>query len=535
MLSEKIREWLGGQAKVEPTGDLRHGDYTTNLAMVLKRDARELVAELEKTKPPEIARIEVAGPGFINFYLTSEYLQQNLVSIKNDYGHGVALAGQKLMVEYTDPNPFKEFHLGHLMSNAIGETIARLLESQGAEVIRACYQGDVGLHVAKAIWGALKLKDQNPNFKWAGVYAAGAQAYESDEAAKAEITEINKKIYDRSDASINELYDKGRAWSLAEFEKIYQKLGTKFDTHFFESEMVAPGLKLVREFLSRGVFEESEGAVVFKGEKFDPKLHTRVYITAQGLPTYETKELGLHFAKAKKYSPDLSIVITANEQDAVFKVGLEAFKQIDEKLAAKIKHLSHGVLRLPSGKMSSRTGEVITAGAIISQLAAAAGERNAELDRSAREEIAVAALKYQILKQAPGRDVIFDQAKALSLEGDSGPYLQYTAVRAKAVLAKVQNSNAQVQAGEVKAESYLEVVRRLVYFPELVARAAAELAPQLLVSYLTNLAAAFNHFYATERIIGGEYEVQYLELTKALAQTLINGLNLLGIAVPERM
>jgi arginyl-tRNA synthetase len=299
--------------------------------------------------------------------------------------------------------------------------------------------------------------------------------------------------------------------------------------------MVAPGLKLVREFLSRGVFEESEGAVVFKGEKFDPKLHTRVYITAQGLPTYETKELGLHFAKAKKYSPDLSIVITANEQDAVFKVGLEAFKQIDEKLAAKIKHLSHGVLRLPSGKMSSRTGEVITAGAIISQLAAAAGERNAELDQPAREEIAVAALKYQILKQAPGRDVIFDQAKALSLEGDSGPYLQYTAVRAKAVLVKVQNSNAQVQAGEVKAEGYLEVVRRLVYFPEIVARAAAELAPQLLVSYLTNLAAAFNHFYATERIIGGEYEVQYLELTKALAQTLINGLNLLGIAVPERM
>jgi arginyl-tRNA synthetase len=205
------------------------------------------------------------------------------------------------MVEYTDPNPFKPFHIGHLMSNAIGESIARLQEFSGAEVIRANYQGDIGLHVAKTMYCLLRKpeeyirKDESIGeqaFLIGVAYSEGAEAYESDEKAKEEINEINKKLYEKSDKKINELYDWGRDVTLKAFEEIYKDLGTQFKHYFFESVMAPIGESIVRDNLGK-VFEESDGAVVFKAEKHDPKLHTRVFINSKGLPTYETKEIYL--------------------------------------------------------------------------------------------------------------------------------------------------------------------------------------------------------------------------------------------------
>jgi arginyl-tRNA synthetase len=516
MIEAKIREWLGGQAKVEPTGDLAHGDYTSNIAIVTKQDANQLKQELESRLLPEIEQIEVAGPGFLNFFLKPEYLKQNVDEVleqREKYGWGEEFRGQKTMVEYTDPNPFKEFHIGHLMSNAIGESISRLIESGGAEVKRACYQGDVGLHVAKAVWAK-------------GDYVAGAKAYESDEQAKTEIQEVNQKLYQHSDPELEQIYQEGRQKSLEKFEEIYRRLGTRFDFNFFESAMVEPGLKIVREHQSDGVFEESEGAIVFKGEKFNPKLHTRVYITKQGLATYETKELGLHFAKYQQLPFDQSIVITANEQDGVFKVGLEALKQINPDLAAKTKHLSHGMLRLPTGKMSSRTGDVITAESLLATLGENVKEKNADAPIDA---IAVGAIKFEILKQAPGRDIIFDQQKALSLEGDSGPYLQYTGARAHSILGK---SDKTPDATDLETN---EVSRLLTRYPGVVSRAREALAPQLVLNYLLKLAGAFNAYYANNKIIGSPEEASRLALTAAVRQVLANGLWLLGIAAPEQM
>jgi len=515
------------------TNDLINGDYASNAALVLSKKTGEkpnaltakIIAEIVKNQPEYLEKIEVAGAGFINFFLSPKFFAAELgrvLQAGDDYGKGQKLNGQKVVVEYTDPNPFKEFHIGHLMSNAIGEATSRLIEASGAEVKRACYQGDVGLHVAEAIWGW-----QAGEREWGRAYARGSQAHEDKPEARKQIEALNKKIYERSDPELNRLYDEGKRFSLNQFEKIYGRLGTTFDFYFFESESGSFGKKIVEENLGK-IFEPSGGAVVFRGEKWG--FHTRVFVTKDSLPTYEAKELGLAKMKQEQWPHDLSLVVTGNEVNDYFQVVLVAMKEVLPEEAAKTRHLSHGMLRLPSGKMSSRTGKVITAEALIDEVKQLAREKTEQDDIA--EKVAVGAIKYTILKQSPGRDIVFDLNKSVSLAGDSGPYLQYTYVRAKSVLEK---SGHEVHPISDLPEAPSELARLIPRFGETAARAAAEYAPQYLVTYLIDLAGAFNSFYAKNQIIGSQEEEYRLILTSAVAQILKSGLWLLGIPAPERM
>lgn len=428
------------------------------------------------------------------------------------------------------------------MSNAIGESVSRIIEFSGAEVKRANYQGDVGLHTAKAVWGLQQRGSTSllGDSKILGkAYAKGAKAYEEDETAKEEIKEMNKKIYNRSDEKINKLYDNGRKTSLEYFEKIYKKLGTKFDEYFFESETGPVGKKLVEENIGK-VFEESEGAIVFRGEKYG--LHTRVFVNSEGLPTYEAKDLALTKIKKDKFIYDESIVVTANEQKEYYKVVLSAIKQIFPKLAEKSKHIAHGMLRLQDGKMSSRTGDIITGESLIEDVNTKILEKMKNSDIEDREgtseKIGIGAIKYSILKQSTGKDIIFDYDKSLSFEGDSGPYLQYARVRANAVLEKAKFENIKINIKTLKRNTITDdSLEKLLYrFPEIVQRANTEYEPHYITTYLTELAGAFNSFYAKERIIEeGEASIYKVALTKAFETTVKNGLWLLGIKVPNKM
>ncbi len=529
------------EIKIDFPEDFNHGAYTTNVAMALAKQVGEKPIDLaEKIAgklrsnllargggPEGVSEVKVASPGFINFFLTPEFLASVVSEVNQagkSYGLNQSRVGQKVILEYTDPNPFKEFHIGHLMSNTIGEAFSRLVEASGAEVKRACYQGDVGMHVAKAIWGA---RGKNLSVKELGeAYVAGSKAYEENEEAKKEIIEINKKVYDRSDEEINKIYDWGRKVSLDYFETIYQKLGTKFDFYFFESETGKFGAELVKENVGQ-VFEAGEnGAVIFSEQKSG--LHTRVFINSEGLPTYEAKELGLAKIKYDKYPYDLSVVVTGNEINEYFKVLLKALSLIYPELAAKTKHHSHGMLRLPTGKMSSRAGNVISAEALIDEAKTMVRDN---------EEVAIGAIKYAILRQAPGKDIIFDMEKSLSLEGDSGPYLQYALVRARAVLKKAQDNDLHQLTENGPAEFvHGPLEQLLLQYPEVVARAQTELAPQHLVTYLTSLAGAFNAFYAKETIVDQTPASVYrTSLTQAVAHVLHSGLTLLAIPTPEKM
>ena len=363
----------------------------------------------------------------------------------------------------------------------------------------------------------------------------GNKAYEENKEAENEIQEINKKIYERSDDKINDIYDSGRKESLKEFDSIYKRLNTNFDYSFFESESGNVGKELVLDFLKKGIFEESEGAVVFRGEKFG--LHTRVFLNSDKLPTYEAKEVGLAKIKKETFPFDQSITITANEQDAFFDVVEVAIGEVFPELKGKLKHLSHGMLRLPSGKMSSRTGDVITAEALIEEV-----KKKVKGD----EAVAIGAIKYMILRQAVGNDVIFDMEKSVSTEGDSGVYLQYAYARtnsllekAKSLAEKSQTLNTDSQGLTLESETLRnthEIERLLYRFPEVVERAGKEYAPHYITTYLTELAGSFNNFYANEQVIGDSPESGYrLAIVQAFNIVMKNGLGVLGIPAPERM
>ncbi len=521
MIAEDIRKMIEDAGvkhrvfDIEHPDDLAHGDYSSNVALVAKVDPKEIVEKLNKVKPPEIAKIEAVN-GFINFYLSDKFFVESVKRVDEKFGANEHFKGGKVMVEYTDPNVMKPFHAGHLMSNVIGESISRLIEFSGAEVKRANYFSDIGLGIAKAVWG----KRSKPELPWGQAYAYGVAEFDKDQDVEDETKKINVQLYDRSNQELNKIYDEGRKWSLINFDLMYKRLGSKFDYFFPESEMATAGREIVLEFLKRGVFKESEGAVIFEGEKHG--LHNRVFINSQGLPTYEAKELGLTQTKYDKYKFDLSIVITANEQNEYFKVVLAAMAQIFPGLAKKTHHLSHGMLRLPSGKMSSRTGNVILAEDLIDE-----AKKIVKL-----EAVAVGAIKYSILKSAAGQDIIFDFDKSLSFEGNSGPYLQYTYARCRSVLEK---ASSQPLAASRPRE--VGTTERLLYrFPEIVERAQREYAPHYVCTYLHELAQSFNKFYEKNRILDAGDDTPYrLLLTSAVSRTLHNGLWLLGITAIERM
>lgn len=548
---------------IEHPDDFKNGDYSTNVAMVCAKQLRtnpkelagKIIEELNKNLPKEIAKIEVAGPGFINFYLSREFFTESIEEVlkkEEDWGKNNVLNGKKVMVEYTDPNPFKPFHIGHLMANAIGESISRIVEYSGANIIRANYQGDVGPHVAKAIYIMMKNKVEtnsamaefvsvSEQAQYIGrCYSEGSNLYDTNENIKKEIEIINKKVYEKSDVEINKIYNWGREVTLLAFEDIYKILGTKFDYYFFESDMAKVGEKIVKENVGE-IFDESEGAVVFHGENYENKLHTRVFINSQGLPTYEAKEIGLAITKFEKENPDISIVTTAIEQGEYMKVVQKAISLIHPELESKMKHITHGMMKLSSGKMSSRKGNIITGESLLRDSMDMVYEKMSERDFSDEEKkkiaevVGVSALKYSILRSSLGSDIIYDQGKSISFEGDSGPYLQYTAVRANSILKKAENFD--IKNKKEIPDNITELEKLIYQFPEVVKYSYKELEPHNITNYLTGLASSFNSFYGNTQILieSNKYMAYHLDLIKAFYQTMKNGLWLLGIETPDRM
>jgi arginyl-tRNA synthetase len=546
---------------------LDFGDFSTNIAMRLSKEAKlspmvlanKIVEDFRLNMPSCIKEVNVATPGFINIWLNDMAIAQEVINIANKKFENKKERGT-VMVEFTDPNPFKVFHIGHLMSNTIGESIARLYEYRGYKVIRANWQGDVGLHVAKTLWAILSDSNHNNEIidleskslkekvSWLGAkYVIGAKAYDGE--SKKEIDELNEKIFKRTDEEVNGIYDIGRKWSLDYFETIYDILGTKFDNYFFEGIEGRNGETVVREFLKKGFFRESEGAIIFDGTQYG--VHTRVFINSRGLPTYETKEIGLNIEKFKLY-PDLkeSVIITANEQNDYFKVLLKVFSLILPDIGNKTKHIGHGMMRFSSGKMGSRTGNVIAGDSLIQEIKTMVLEKmkdstvnEIEKDMIATQ-IAISAIKFTILRQSIGNDIIFDSSASISFEGDSGPYLQYSAVRAQSVLNKAQSDDKyqdifkQFQSRKFATPDKAGELERLILkFDDIVKRSYDELAPQFVAHYLIKLAGAFNSFYANNIILNEKdgLSAYRLAITQLFRKNMEKGLWVLGIQVPDKM
>lgn len=351
------------------------GDYSTNIVLLiakkLNRSPMELAEEMRQLllseKNEMIKDITVIKPGFINFILTDRALIDSIQNVKHVEETHSSLRGAKVMYEYAHPNTHKQMHIGHMRTLIIGEALSRLSEASGAEVFRANYQGDIGLHVAKALYGVIhtltdkqmEISDlesldifEKMHFLGQG-YARGEREYEEN---KAEIDRINKGLYHK-DSEYMPLYLLTRQWSLDYFSDFYKQFYTRFDRLFFESEIAEHGLSIVKKNIGK-IFEEENGAVIFHGEKYG--LHTRVFITQQGNPTYEGKDIGLGFTQFETFPFDRNIHIVANEQIGYFQVVIKVMQLIDPEKFSGEAHLPMGMVQLKDKKMSSRTGDVLT-------------------------------------------------------------------------------------------------------------------------------------------------------------------------------
>lgn len=528
------------------------GDFSSNVAMVLANKLGDDPMKIARSisngvlskygvqhEGKLLTGAPIAEPGYINFRLSDDALAKQV-----DAKLSKKLVGQEILVEFGDPNPFKEMHIGHLYSYIVGDSIARLLEASGATVRRLSYHGDVGLHVAKAIFGLRELEKEHQDSDKSSpdsvvierenflgkAYAYGADKYENDEPSQKEIDEINLHIYKKDDPKINELWDQGCKLSFDYFDKILDLLSISNDKRYLESQTIAIGKEFVEKNLS-SVFKKSQGAVIYEGEKAG--LHTRVFITSQGLPTYEAKDLGLTELKDQDYPKAArSIIITATEQSEYFKVMLAALAELDKQLAAKTTHLSHGFLSLSSGKMSSRSGNVYGAMELLLEVKTAVHEQYP--DSEVRKEVSFGAVKYAFLKHRLGSDIVLDIKESISLEGNSGPYLQYAFARANSILEKstVVSKKFIVQDFEAGERS---LARKISEYPEVVEKAVAELMPHHITTYLYELAQVFNRFYENSRVIDDPREAIRIKLIEAYADRLKNGLELLNITAPERM
>jgi len=336
---KKIPVFDINEIKIEHPEQEIYGDYSTNIAMIIAKKAKkdpieiaELLTENFKNKIPDLfERIKIIKPGFINFFVSNKYLQRQVKEIlkkKEKFGQLDIGKGKTIMVEYAHPNTHKLFHIGHLRNITNGESIVRILKANNFKVIRANYQGDVGLHIAKCLWAMKKtenledkiktLKNINEKVEFLGErYVAGNKSYEENENAKKEILEINKQIYNK-DPEIEDLRKKTRQWSLDYFEKIYKRVYTHFDRYYFESEVAQLGKEIVLKAVKKGVFEKSKGAIIFPGSKYG--LHDRVFITSENNPTYEAKDMELGRLQFKEYNPDLIIHNVGPEQKEYFQV-----------------------------------------------------------------------------------------------------------------------------------------------------------------------------------------------------------------------
>ena len=525
------------------------GDYATNVAMRLAKElgknprdiAQEIAVKLQDQ--PIFEQVGVAGPGFINMTIISELLMSSMTEQPER-----PMAGLRVLVEYSDPNPFKPLHAGHLYTTIVGDAIARLVERAGAETIRLNYGGDVGLHVGKTMWAIMRTIGDNgleevkaiadsEKAKWMGErYAEGHLAYEDDEQARVGIIETNKKVYalhalDDHESEFAQIYWYLRGKSYDFFKVLYKRLQVaNFDRFIPESEVTNLGFNTVVEQQTKGVFEESAGAVIFDGEKFG--LHKRVFINSEGLPTYETKDVGLSLTKWKDYHFDESIIITANEQSQYMEVVIKAISQFAPEPAGRTKHLTHGLLKMQGGvKMSSRAGNVLMAGDIL-DAAEAAGIASGQ---ASSPEIVLGAIKYALVKTRMGGDVIYNPEESASMEGNSGPYLQYAHARAQSILSKAVISNPKIETNSKLDKFERTLVRKLSEYPEVIEKAVFELAPHIVCTYLYELAQTFNRFYENSTVIGDERQELRVGLVSSYAKTLAEGLNLLGIYAPEKM
>lgn len=541
------------------------GDFSTNVALLLAKEVGKSpmeVAEELKTKisnrgststmevePPSLVfkKIEVAKPGFLNLYLAEKYLQKVIAEINekgSDFG-SLEKKNEKVMIEYSQPNTHKEFHIGHLRNVFIGSALVNVLRKAGNEVIAANYIGDTGTHIAKCLWGLVTFhpgedfsKIENKTEFLGKVYSEAVQKIETDEKYKDEFKLVQKRL-EEGDEEIVKLWKETRQWSIDEFDVIYKELGVSFDKIFYESEEEIAGKRMLPDLLEKNIARKSQGAVIADLE--NEGLGVLVLERSDGSVLYGLKDIPLAMEKFEKYKIDSSIIVADVRQKLYFQQLFKILEQMGFK--KKMAHVGYEFVALKGGEgMSSRKGNVIPARYLIAEVAREVKRKFPETDISA--EIGMGAVKFFMLKYSSGTKIDFDINESVKIEGTTGPYVQYAHARIASILQKAEGLASTSDVGSVPTSDVemhakeRALIFELLKFPDLIEEISRNFEVHHLSKYATDLADKFHSFYNDCKVIDEENLEQTatrLELVKAVQIVLAEVLRLMGISAPHKM
>ena len=536
------------------------GEARSGKQVVVPKRAQELAEGIKAHLGESLAGFSHAEAvnGYLNLYFsTSTYAERvvdTVLAEGAEYGKHSKRDGT-VMVEYSQPNTHKAFHVGHLRNVILGGSICRILEFAGFDVIRANYLGDIGLHVVKWMWNYLKnhvgeSPDQDHTYWMNQIYAEADRLFQVPEN-EAEVRELYAR-WNQRDPEIVELWRKTRQWSLEGFEQIYTQLDESFDRIYFESEVEDPGAQMVEGLIEQGLAkdERPDGPVFIDLDDIagtQDEYRVLVILRSDGSSLYATKDLPLAIQKFKEYDLVKSIYVIDVRQSLYLKQIFKTLEILGYEWADKLYHLAYELVNLPGNvTMASREGTVVLFDDLIKEATrralAIVELKNPELPDNDKHEIAEAvalgALKYTMLSRDNTKVVTFDWDAALDFNGQAAPYIQYAHVRAGSILRKAAQ-RLPVQAafpdGLEKAEvDLIELITRL---PGEVLRAAAEYRPLVIANLSFDLAKAFNDFYNTCQVLNAEPDVRAyrLRLVAAAQQVIANSLGLLGIKAPSAM
>jgi len=509
------------------------------------------------------ARVEIQGP-YLNVHLdrtsvTSEVIADIMKSLEQ-YGRGEDFAGQRIILEFSAPNTNKPLHLGHLRNDAIGMSVARIMESLGADVFKVNLINDRGVHICKSMVayqrfgeGTSPEKQGQKGDHLVGDFYVRFAEWAKEEPQAEKLAQDMLKSWEEGDPKVRELWERMNSWAIGGIEQTYAKTGVTFDKIYRESETYLLGRRIVDMGLEKGVFyREQDGSVWIdlSAEKLDKK----VLLRSDGTSVYLTQDLGTAVQRYQDRPFDRMIYVVGNEQRYHFQVLFKVLERLGYDWAGNLYHLAYGMVNLPEGKMKSREGTVVDADDLIEDLEALAEEKirggeaedqEFEMDdlQETAEKVTLAALNYYLLQPSPFKDMIFDPKESLSFSGNTGPYLQYTGARISSILRKFEQRAGEFRGAAVQPELLQQpdewlMVKQMAGYPETVVQSAGDLNPSFLTAALFELAQTFNHYYHRNPILHNENPdlvVSRITLARAVRQVLGNGMRLIGTPLLDRM
>lgn len=542
---------------IETPKDSKNGDYAFpcfRLAKELRKAPPAIASEIKEKLEPveEIEKVEVAG-GYLNFFINKSTLAEEVlgeISKTEQYGKSIVGEGKNIVIDYSAPNIAKPFHIGHLRSTVIGGALYNIYKYLGYNVTGVNHLGDYGTQFGKLIegykmWGEEYDIEKDPINELTKIYIRINEACKNDEQILENCRNNFKKLED-GDSYCVEIWKKFRELSLQEFQKVYDLLGSKFDSWNGESFYSDKMPEVIDLLQKTGKLVESQGAKIIDLE--DKGINTPCIIEkSNGSTTYATRDLAAILYRARTYDFDKALYVTSYEQVLHFKQVFEVAKLLglDEKYTNGLEHVSFGMVLLPEGKMSTREGNIIKLEELLNEAISRAKEiieqKNPDLEN--KEEVAkkvgIGAVIFNDMSASRIKDEVFDWNTILNFQGETGPYIQYTYVRTKSVLEKAgylpKIENVKI---DNLSDEYSMAILKLIYnFEDILIQVTDKNEPSMLARYLIELAKAYSSFYNENKIIVDDKDVQDARgyLTYAVSQVLKQGANLLGIEMPEKM